>query len=113
MLIVNLVYHESVLILEDHLGDIPTYIRTVWYSMECETNSQGRGEGASGGSKTCGPWLYGPINNNSHSNCYRNGMLTYTIHETERRCADYTFSLGIVYTQAKFVLHSAHCWGAA
>ena len=35
-----------------------------------------------------------------HSNCYRNGMLTHTIHETERRCADYTFSLGIVCTQA-------------
>ena len=34
-----------------------------------------------------------------HSNCYRNGMLTHTIHETELRCADYTFSLGIVCTQ--------------
>ena len=36
-----------------------------------------------------------------HSNCYRNGMLTHTIHETEWRCAYYTFSLGIVCTQAK------------
>ena len=35
-----------------------------------------------------------------HSICYRNGMLTHTIHETERHCADYTVSLGIVCTQA-------------
>ena len=30
-----------------------------------------------------------------------NGMLTHRIHKTERRCADYTFLLGIVCTQAK------------
>ena len=37
-------------------------------------------------------------------------MLTHTIHETERRCADYTFSLGIVSTQATTFLELVHNW---
>ena len=51
------------------------------------------------------------LSRKGHSNCYSNEMLTHTIRDIERRCADYTFSLGIICTQAMNEKHGTENLG--